>query len=292
MRRQAVPGLTGSPLDRADKLRSDADAFAALLGDMRARVLDLTSLDPVVTAAGAVGWKGLADAHEEAELLLLGIDGGVPHFVEWRPGQPDPHPRSPAVFRALATLSPDQAQIYAAARSLLEYHRRHGFCANCGSPTRVFRAGWGRKCEACDTEHFPRVDPVVIMLAEHEDRVLIGRSPGYPPGRYSALAGFVEPAESIEEAVARELHEEAGIRVSNVRYVASQPWPFAHSLMMGCMATAEDDALVVDTTELEDAIWVTREEARAAMADEPGAKFLAPPPFAIAHTLFARWLAE
>lgn len=292
MRRQAVPGLTGSPLDRADKLRSDADAFAGLLGDMRARVLDLTSLDPVVTAEGAVGWKGLADAHEEAELLLLGIDGGVPHFVEWRSGQPDPHPRSPAVFRALATLSPDQAQIYAAARSLLEYHRRHGFCANCGSPTRVFRAGWGRKCEACDTEHFPRVDPVVIMLAEHEDRVLIGRSPGYPPGRYSALAGFVEPAESIEEAVARELHEEAGIRVSNVRYVASQPWPFAHSLMMGCMATAEDDALVIDTTELEDAIWVTREEARAAMADEPGAKFLAPPPFAIAHTLFARWLAE
>lgn len=292
MRRQTVPGLTGSPLDRADKLRSDADAFAGLLGDMRARVLDLTSLDPVVTAEGAVGWKGLADAHEEAELLLLGIDGGVPHFVEWRPGQPDPHPRSPAVFRALATLSPDQAQIYAAARSLLEYHRRHGFCANCGSPTRVFRAGWGRKCEACDTEHFPRVDPVVIMLAEHEDRVLIGRNPGYPPGRYSALAGFVEPAESIEEAVARELHEEAGIRVSNVRYVASQPWPFAHSLMMGCMATAEDDALVIDTTELEDAIWVTREEAKAAMAEEPGAKFLAPPPFAIAHTLFARWLAE
>ncbi|WP_245942037.1 NAD(+) diphosphatase [Sphingomonas gilva] len=286
------PGLTGSPLDRADKLRGDPEAFAALLGDVRARVLDLTSLDPVVTAEGMIGWKSLAEAHDQAELILLGLDGGVPHLVEWRMGQPDPIPRSPAVFRALATLSPDQAQIYASARSLLEYHRRHGFCANCGAVTRIFRAGWGRRCDACGTEHFPRVDPVVIMLAEHDDRVLIGRSAGYPPGRYSALAGFVEPAESIEEAVARELHEEAGIRVSDVRYVASQPWPFAHSLMMGCMAAAADDALTIDATELEDAIWVSRDAVRAAMAGDPDAPFLAPPPYAIAHTLFARWIDE
>lgn len=285
-----IPGLTGSPLDRADHVRGDPDAFVALTRDIRARVLDLTSLDPVVTADGHVGWKGLHETHVEAELLLLGIDRGIPHFVEWREGQPAPHPRSPAVFRALGTLDPGQAQIYAAARSLLEYHRRNRFCANCGAATHVFRAGWGRRCDACGTDHFPRVDPVTIMLPVHEDRVLVGRQPGFPPDRYSALAGFVEPGESIEEAVARELHEEAGIRVSDVRYVASQPWPFAHSLMIGCMAVSDDDALVIDHSELEDAKWVTRAEVAAAMAQNPSAPFVAPPPFAIAHTLFARWL--
>lgn len=285
-----TPGLIGSPLDRADHVRGDRQAFDALTNDIRARVLDLTSLDPVITPEGNVGWKGLADTHEDAELLLLGIDGGIPHFVEWRTGQPAPHPRSPAVFRALAMLDPGQAQIYAAARSLLEYHRRNGFCANCAATTRIFRAGWGRHCEACGTDHFPRVDPVTIMLPVHADRVLVGRQPGFPENRYSALAGFVEPGESIEEAVARELHEEAGIRVSDIRYVASQPWPFAHSLMIGCMAESGDDALTIDHTELEDAKWVTRADVAAAMAGDPAAPFIAPPPFAIAHTLFARWL--
>lgn len=284
------PGLTGSALDRADRLRHDAEALTRALRNMRARVLDLTALDPVVTADGAIGWKSLADSDPEAELLLLGLLDDVPHFVEWRAGQPDPHPRSPAVFRALGMLPPDQSQIYAAARSLLEWHRRHGFCANCGSATQIVRAGWGRNCPACGAEHFPRVDPVVIMLAEHEGRVLVGRSPGFPPERYSALAGFVEPGEAIEEAVARELEEEAGIRVRDVRYVASQPWPFAHSLMIGCHAHATDDRLAIDTNELADAMWVTRDEVRAAMAGEAGARFVPPPPFAIAHTLFSRWL--
>lgn len=287
-----TPGLTGSPLDRADAVRQDPAAFAALKADWRARVLDLAALDPVVTADGTIGWKGIADADAAAELLLLGLDErGRPHFAEWIAHAPDPHPRSPAVFIALGTLAPEQAAIYAAARSLLEWHRRHRFCANCGAATAIFRAGWGRTCATCTAEHFPRVDPVVIMLAEHDDRVLIGRQPGFPAGRYSALAGFLEPGESIEEAVARELHEEAGIRVRDVRYLASQPWPFASSLMIGCLATATGDALVIDHTELEDAIWVTRAEVAAAMAGDPGARFIAPPPFALAHTLFARWLA-
>jgi NAD+ diphosphatase len=128
------------------------------------------------------------------------------------------------------------------------------------------------------------------MLAEHQGRILLGRQPSFPPGRYSALAGFVEPGESIEEAVARELFEEAGVRAGAVRYVASQPWPFPGSLMIACIAEAEDDALTLDTKELEDAIWVARQEAAAAMAGEPGARFIAPPPFAIAHTLLERWL--
>jgi NAD+ diphosphatase len=129
------------------------------------------------------------------------------------------------------------------------------------------------------------------MLAEHEKRVLVGRQPQYPRGRYSALAGFLEPGESIEEAVARELFEEAGVRATSVRYVASQPWPFPGSLMIGCIAPVESDAIALDSEELEDAFWVGREDVAAALAGDARAPFKAPPPFAIAHTLFARWLA-
>jgi NAD+ diphosphatase len=171
---------------------------------------------------------------------------------------------------------------------VLDWHARHRFCARCGSTTHLFRAGWGRQCDACYTEHFPRVDPVVIMIAEHDGRALLGRGKGWPEGRYSALAGFLEPGESIEEAVAREIHEEAGVRVTGVRYVSSQPWPFPSSLMIACIGEAEDDAITLDTTELEDAMWVPRDLVRAILAGEPG-PFVAPPSYAIAHTLLTEW---
>jgi NAD+ diphosphatase len=193
------------------------------------------------------------------------------------------------VFRLLAMMSPKDTAIWGAARSVIEWHNRHRFCGICGAESASFRAGWGRKCTGCGAEHFPRVDPVVIMLAEYEGRVLLGRQPQYPPGRYSALAGFVEPGESVEEAVARELMEEAGIAVRDVRYVASQPWPFPGSLMIACLARAESDALRLDPAELEDGFWATRDEIVAALAGDPGARFLAPPPFAIANTLLTRW---
>jgi NAD+ diphosphatase len=186
-------------------------------------------------------------------------------------------------------MQPEDAALWGTARSLIEWHNRHRFCSNCGTATALFRAGWGRRCGACGAEHYPRVDPVVIMLAEHEDRVLLGRQPQYPPGRYSALAGFVEPGESIEEAVAREFQEEAGIRVRDVRYVASQPWPFPGSLMIACIAQAHSDALTIDRTELEDARWFERGAVEAALGGEPNAPFQAPPFFAIAHTLLACW---
>jgi NAD+ diphosphatase len=162
----------------------------------------------------------------------------------------------------------------------------------CGQASAPFRAGWGRRCLSCQAEHFPRVDPVVIMLAEHEGSILLARQPQYPPGRYSALAGFVEPGESIEEAVARELHEEAGIIASDIRYVASQPWPFPGQLMIACTARAASAEIVLDRTELEDAFWASRADVAAAFAGEPGARFLAPPPYAIAHTLLRHWLGE
>jgi NAD+ diphosphatase len=186
----------------------------------------------------------------------------------------------------------EDAAIWGGARSLLEWHGRHAYCGRCGHGTKAFRGGWGRRCGQCGLEHFPRVDPVVIMLAEHEGKVLLGRQPRYPPGRYSALAGFLEPGESIEEAVAREIFEEAGIRVSGVRYVASQPWPFPGQLMIACLARAESTQITLDTNELEDAIWVDREGVAAALAGAANAPFGAPPPYAIAHTLLRRWVEE
>lgn len=287
------PGFTGSPLDRADALRNDPGALANARGDWRARLLRLDGIDPVLDADGRLSWGTLADAKDGDELLLLGLIDGRPHFCALDYDMPEGAIRSPAIFQMLNAMPPAEASTYAGARSLIDWHLRHRFCARCGSgDTAIFRAGWGRQCAQCNAQHFPRVDPVVIMLAEHDGKVLVGRQPAYPPRRYSALAGFVEPGESVEEAVARELHEEAGLKVRDVRYVVSQPWPFPSSLMMACMATADDPALTIDTTELDDAFWVDRAGVEAAMAGREDAPFLAPPPFAIAHTLFQWWLGQ
>ena len=290
------PGFTGGTLDRADRLRQDADALAAAL-DWRTRLLVLgPGYEPEVDEAGRLGWTSVADAPEGAELVLLGLsareDGGRAHVAAIT-GQParGAAMNFPRLMGMLATLAPGEAATWAAARSVLDWHARHGFCANCGSGTAVFRAGWGRRCASCATEHFPRTDPVVIMVAEHDGRALLGRQAAWPAGRYSALAGFLEPGESIEEAVAREIFEEAGVRVAGVRYIASQPWPFPSQLMIACVARAEDDVLTLDTTELEDAIWVPRDQVRAVLAGGEG-PFIAPPPHAIAHTLLTRWAAE
>jgi NAD+ diphosphatase len=248
-------------------------------------VLRLAGLDPVLDEEGRLAWD--AAPSEAAELIFLGLEDGRPRFaplVKAAPGQ-----RGWSVFPLLNRMQPEDAALWGAARSVNEWHNRHLFCGACGSATEAFRGGWGRRCSGCALDHFPRVDPVVIMLAEHEGRVLLGRQPQYPAGRYSALAGFVEPGESIEEAVARELEEEAGIEVEEVRYVASQPWPFPGQLMIACTAHARSDALTLDLDELEDAFWAERAEVLAALAGDPQARFVAPPHFAIAHTLLRHW---
>lgn len=279
------PGFTGATIDRADHLRLDPARMAELASDPRARLLKLSDVDPVLDPAGRLSWSKV---DMEGELIFLGLDGDMPVFApipRMEPGR-----RAWAVFGTIGLMRSGDAAIWATARSLIAWHNRHGFCANCGGSTAIFRAGWGRKCAHCAAEHYPRVDPVVIMLAEHRGRVLLARQPQYPPGRFSALAGFMEPGESIEEAVARELREEAGLDVANVRYVASQPWPFPGSLMIACFADAVTDEVVLDLTELEEAMWVGADEVRAALAGDPSAPFAAPPPFAIAHTLLLRWL--
>lgn len=285
------PGFTGAWLDRADPLRIDAAAFAEAVADPRSRCLALDGIDFVPGDGGGLRWEALDPADDRAPMLLGRDERGVCYFVR------EPHAaqridaRSRTVMRLLPLLSAQDLALYGGARSLVDWHARHRFCAACGTPTELFRGGWGRRCGACRAEHFPRVDPVVIMLAECEGRVLVGRQPGFPPAVFSALAGFVEPGESLEEAVARELFEEAGIRVADVTYVASQPWPFPSSLMIGCRARALDPALTLDETELEAAIWVDRAEVRAALAGDMNAPFMVPPPLAIARHLLELWAA-
>ena len=206
-------------------------------------------------------------------------------------GDLDPAYARRETWAALGRLVDEELALYGGARSLLDWHARHRFCAQCGQPTHPAKGGWQRNCPACGAQHFPRTDPVTIMLVEHDGRLLLGRNTRFPPGSYSALAGFVEPGETIEEAVAREVFEEAGVRVRDVRYVASQPWPFPSQLMIGCHALAEGDALAIDRTELEDARWFDRAEIAEAMNEgEASTGFKAPTSRAIAHYLLRWWL--
>ncbi len=282
-----TPGFTGGTLDRADHLRSDSDALAGLRAHPSARILLLEGLDPVAADVGGLGWRAPVPSDAGKDWVFLGLDDGEPRFAVLEPT--GPRAGTMAVLQLLHRLPADQVALYGGARSLVDWHYRHGFCARCGVATAVFRGGWGRRCEACKAEHFPRVDPVVIMLAEHEGRVLLGRQPQFPPRMYSALAGFLEPGESLEGAVARELHEEAGVRALSVRYVLSQPWPFPSSLMIGCIAPVDSDLIHLDTNELENAIWLGRDEVRAVLRGEPDARIMTPPPLAIAHSLLQAW---
>ena len=286
--------FAGSRLDRADHVRADAAALSALMG-WRARLLLLDGLAPEMTPDGGLAWGALADADPAAELVFLGLLDGRGCFAAVAPSligsvaPPDPRMRT-----VMATLPPEDLATYGAARALVDWHARHRFCARCGNSTVLAKGGWQRNCtsEPCKGEHFPRVDPVTIMLVEHGGQLLLGRQPRFPAGFYSALAGFVEPGESIEEAVKREVLEEAGVTARDVTYVASQPWPFPSSLMLGCHAFTDDPALTVDTTELEDARWFTREQVAGALAGAADAAFVAPPGQAIAHQLLRWWLAR
>ena len=236
----------------------------------------------------------MAEAGEGAELVFLGLRDGEALFAAVpEGGDTDPAYARRETWSALARLADEDLALYGGARSVLDWHARHRFCARCGQPTQPAKGGWQRDCAACGAEHFPRVDPVAIMLVECEEKVLLGRQARFPPRSYSALAGFVEPGESIEEAVAREVYEEAGVRVGEVRYVASQPWPFPSQLMIGCLAFADCLELTIDKTEIEDARWFTREQVAEALSMGPDSEsFLAPPRQAIAHDLLLWWLEQ
>lgn len=275
------PFFSGASLDRADALRADEKELEALARRADARQLQWQGGLPQLDSEGRLMWSSASNPE-----LFLGLEGGSPRFSAIEPVTADAR----TAFPLMALLDSKDAPLFAAALSLARWHSRHVFCANCGHSSDLVRGGWSRSCRSCSSEHYPRVDPVVIMLAEQDGRLLLGRQAHFPANRYSALAGFIEVGESIEAAVARELFEEAGIRVFNIHYVASQPWPFPSSLMIGCHAETQSAQLTIDTNELQDARWFTREEVQAALGEDREAVFRPPPKSAIARTLLERWL--
>ncbi|MCC5972625.1 MAG: NAD(+) diphosphatase [Rubellimicrobium sp.] len=308
----------GSALDRASDLRADPAGVAALAARPGARTLLMWRGKPLLLAGNGSGGRlarlpldhpVLAEASDEA--VLLGREGGegvwVRDLAGWNPDDMDfstlgtfldpsqqLHPLLPAhhfaELRAVMTLlSPRDAELAATAKAVLGWHETHRFCARCGAPSDMAQAGWQRTCPACGAHHFPRTDPVVIMLVTDGDRVLLGRSPGWPEGMYSLLAGFIEPGEVIEAAVRREVFEEAGIRVGRVEYLASQPWPFPASLMLGCRGEALSTAITVDPAELEHALWIGRDRLARIFAGED-AEVKPAREGAIAHFLLRNWL--
>ncbi|WP_247711104.1 NAD(+) diphosphatase [Qipengyuania vesicularis] len=280
--------FTGSRLDRADHVRADPERLAGYM-NWKARLLALDGLMPAMDDEGGLAWGTLADASEDAELVFLGLDDGKACFAAV-PAKGDASPRmaNPQLWSLMATLRPDDLALYGGARSIVDWHARHRFCAQCGGDTRIAKGGWQRDCTACGASHFPRTDPVTIMLVEHEGRLMLGRGLGWPEGSFSALAGFVEPGESIEEGVAREVLEESGVKVRDVTYVASQPWPFPSQLMIGCHSFTDDDSLTIDETEMAEINWYTLDEVKASLAGN--GPFRAPPPHAIAHHLMHWWI--
>ena len=282
--------FTGSRLDRADHVRADPERLAGYM-NWKARVLALDGLIPALDDSNRLVWGTLADVPEDAELCFLGLDEGKACFAAVPPrGDATPRMANPQLWSLMATLQPDDLALYGGARSLTDWHARHRFCAQCGGDTKLAKGGWQRDCTNCGASHFPRTDPVTIMLVEHDGRLMLGRGLGWPEGRFSALAGFVEPGESIEEGVAREVLEEAGVRVRDVTYVASQPWPFPSQLMIGCHSHADSDELTIDETEMAEINFYTRDEVQAALAGD--GPFVAPPPHAIAHYLMQWWIEK
>ena len=298
--------FAGNPLDRASERRRDAAWIRALLDDPAARVLPLRELRPLTrcSAAPALDWQNLGPWRDLIEngatLVFLGLGEGRPYFAvdatgagEFGAAGADSGEAIDA--RTLAPLLPTgEAAILAEARSLVDWHARHRFCAQCGSPTRVTAAGWVRRCPECKASHYPRSDPVTIMLAVNGERALLGRNRRRPGNRFSCLAGFMEPGETLEECVRREVHEESGVRVGRVKYLACQPWPFPSSLMMGFLCEALSEEITVDPEELAEARWFEREEIRAMVEraatgpDDP-TQLSVPGPVAIAHQICRRW---
>jgi NAD+ diphosphatase len=303
--------FTGNPLDRVSAKRPDSAWIAARLADPNARVLAVWNGRPFVETPGDEGReegarlayitageaRRIAGDREDG-LFFLGLDGETPVFGMEIGGASDPgegaFERRTGRFAELRgvalALPPSEAAVVATAKSLLDWHRRHGFCSACGNASRSVDSGWRRVCPACETEHFPRVDPVVIMLAVANDKCLLGRNAGWPEGRMSALAGFMEPGETIEEACARELKEESGLVVRSVAYHSSQPWPFPSSLMIGLIAEVEDGQAVPDGVEILELRWFARDEARDVLAGRHP-EVATPGGLGIARTLFASWCA-
>ncbi|MES2341407.1 MAG: NAD(+) diphosphatase [Pseudomonadota bacterium] len=295
--------FAGNPLNRASERRKDEAWLAEQLNSDESLGLAIWNGKPLVETSKDGGVqiaylpaKMVAEMAGGAErLLFMGLWKETAVFAIDIEGGADPCDGPLAGLgrfedlRALATRLPHtDAAILATAKQMFEWRRRHKHCANCGEPSLVAEGGWKRACPACNAEHFPRTDPVVIMLAVHGERCMLGRQEVWPKGMFSSLAGFLEPGETIEEACARELHEEAGLKTASVVYHSTQPWPYPSSLMIGLIAQVEDDDATPDQTELSEVRWFTKDEARLLLAGKLENTF-APGPMAIAHQLIKAW---
>jgi NAD+ diphosphatase len=297
------PAFVTDVLDRAAHLRTDDAKLMALedRGDTRAYVVHRDSLLVKHEDSGPRAQLTIKEAlalGANPGTIFLGLRDGAAVFgmgiaapaAEKLIGRTD---AGLAELRGMAMqgqLPTEQLSAIAMAKSMVNWHQRHGYCANCGVRTAMSQGGWRRDCPSCKAEHFPRTDPVVIMLVTNGENCLLGRQKQFPAGMYSCLAGFVEAAETIEDAVKREILEESGIRCTDVRYYMTQPWPYPSSLMIGCTAIATSEEIVVDRMELEDARWFSRDEAAQMLKREHQGGLFGPHPFAIAHHLVGRWL--
>ena len=292
--------LGSRPIDRAGHHRSDPAWLAEAFARDDALVLILQGGLPLTSGDGGLVWLGpeAAKLAPKAEPLFLGLDkAGAPVFALEMPGDFDVNTSLIAgtgefgdLRMSLQRMPEMDANLASTARSLFEWHRSHRFCAKCGAESERAEAGWKRICPSCKAEHFPRTDPVAIMLATYGDKCLVGRQSMWPKGMWSCLAGFIEPGETLEQGAARELHEEAGIRCDpgKAEYLFCQPWPFPSSLMIGLILPAENDDITVDKSELESARWITRAEAREVIAGTHP-EISAPMRFAVAHHIMKEW---
>jgi NAD+ diphosphatase len=299
--------FAGNPLDRSSYARAKPEWIAEKLADPGSLALVMWNGKPMVEkrkegAGSQIAYVRAEMAGELSDgaerLLFMGMWQETAVFALDMEGTADPADgpmEGLGRFEDLRGVAMDlpatDAAILATAKAMFEWRRRHKHCANCGEPTEAVEGGWKRVCASCRAEHFPRTDPVVIMLPVRGENCLLGRQAAWAKGVYSALAGFLEPGESIEEACAREVFEEAGLRTRSVRYHSTQPWPYPSSLMIGLIAEVEEGEAAADQNELDEVRWFTREEARALMKGNlPGAR--APGALAIAHQLIKAWSEE
>lgn len=296
-------GYSGSRIERAAELRTDASAVAALARHPGAGTYVIGG-EWIVAKKGSPFNEplfGLTEAQvlgAATETIFLGLLDGAPRFghgftpqsAEALKARGDLQVTDLRSIAVQGLVAADHLPPIAEAKAVLHWHARHRFCPNCGAATQPVCGGWRRDCPQCKAEHFPRTDPVVIMLAADGDRCLLGRSPRFVPTMWSCLAGYVEPGESIEDAVHRETREEAGITCGRIVYFASQPWPFPTSLMIGCHAEALTREIVVDREELEDARWFTKEEIATMLMRKHPQGLTTPPPVAIAHHIIRAWV--